>query len=116
MATLHRWACVALAVLATVTAAEAQPLTNKKPIVFIWAENLETRQMRPLGSGFVLGAAGDVLTARHVTDEVVEGERLVVSVASKSAFPVQVDMSTWTVRRRRTSASSAYHPMWWPGS
>ncbi len=73
--------------------ANAQVLTNKKPIVFIWSESVETGRRTPLGSGFVLGESGDVLTARHVVELFVQGEKLVVSISTKSSFPVEVDMS-----------------------
>lgn len=82
---------VVMALIAT--SAEAQTLTNKRPIVFIWSENNETGKRLPLGSGFALGESGDVLTARHVVEQIVEGEILVVSISSKSSFPVAVDMS-----------------------
>jgi S1-C subfamily serine protease len=82
-----------VSVVASASCADAQSLDNKKPIVFIWSESVDTGQRTPLGSGFVLGESGDVLTARHVVEQFVQGEKLVVSISTKSTFPVDVDMS-----------------------
>ena len=55
-----RFALLAI-LLAAGLSAEAQTLENKRPIVFIWAEDSQTMRRQPLGSGFVLNAQGDVL-------------------------------------------------------
>jgi hypothetical protein len=85
--------CLCAIAISVAAQAPAQGLPNKKPVVFIWSESTESGKRRPLGSGFLLGEEGDVLTARHVVEKRVTGERLVVSIASKSSFPVAVDMS-----------------------
>jgi len=90
---LRKLSFIAITVLSIGSEAKAQGLENKKPIVFIWSESVETGQRTPLGSGFVLGESGDVLTAKHVVEQFVNGERLVVSISTKSAYPVEVDMS-----------------------
>ena len=89
----RKLALIAAAILSIDSEARAQGLENRKPIVFIWSESVETGKRTPLGSGFVLSESGDVLTAKHVVEQFVDGERLVVSISTKSTFPVQVDMS-----------------------
>ena len=68
-------------------------LPNKRPVVFVWNEDATSKQRSPLGSGFILGPNGDILTAKHVATDWVEGQRLVVSIATKEQPPVSVDMN-----------------------
>ncbi|WP_371171210.1 S1 family peptidase [Aliiroseovarius sp. 2305UL8-7] len=63
-------------------------------MVFFWAEDVENpgaTNWRPLGSGFLVSDQGVVLTAKHVIESLVTGERIIGSISSKSTFPVPID-------------------------
>jgi hypothetical protein len=74
------------------SATVAQTLSNLRPLVFFWAVNKDSLAKRPLGTGFILTQAGDVMTAKSNVVALTSNERLVVTIGSKSAFPVEVDM------------------------
>lgn len=67
-----------------------QPL-DLRPVVFIWAQSSPAKEARPMGSGFILGGNGAVLTARHIV-EALDGENLLVSISVKSSPRVPVSM------------------------
>lgn len=75
--------------------AHAQSIQPTDPMVFLWAEDTEAanQDRRALGSGFLVGTDGVILTARHVVDAREVGERIVVSISNKSALPVRIDDS-----------------------
>lgn len=63
-------------------------------MVFVWAEDREKRgreNWKPLGSGFLVGREGDILTAKHVVHGKVTGEEIFVSIRSKSNYPIKID-------------------------
>ncbi len=74
--------------------ASSQTVQPTDPMVFLWAEDKEKAagdDWRALGSGFLVGTDGVILTARHVVERRRPGERIVVSVSSKSHFPIRID-------------------------
>ncbi|WP_371171207.1 trypsin-like peptidase domain-containing protein [Aliiroseovarius sp. 2305UL8-7] len=77
-----------------VAPAHAQQSTPRSAMVFFWAEDVENpgaTNWRPLGSGFLVSDQGVVLTAKHVIESLVTGERIIGSISSKSTFPVPID-------------------------
>ncbi len=83
-----------LASFSLVTPSFAQEAAPQSAMVFFWAadaEQLGASNLKPLGSGFLVSRQGVVLTAKHVIEAVEPGERIIVSISGKSAFPVPID-------------------------
>ena len=81
----------------------AQSSLPTDTMVFIWAQDTESAELAPLGSGFLISDRGYILTAKHVVKEDEDGksvinigERIVVSVKSKSAFPIRIEKTEIT--------------------
>lgn len=80
---------LALTIVAALPAKAGDP--SERPVLAFWRVDPETGQSDPIGSGFLLGPGGDVLTARHVVYMVNRYQRIMVSVGSKTGalFPVE---------------------------
>ena len=69
------------------TTARAEP-PSKRPTVFVWKIDNANGAPIPVGSGFLLGPRGDVLTARHVAESSNPYQRLQISIGSKEVGSV----------------------------
>ena len=62
---------------------------SEMPMVFVWRIDKQSKEPSPAGSGFLLGADGVVVTAKHVAAH-NEYQDLAVSISRKNAPPVPV--------------------------
>ena len=85
-------ACVLALAVAAPSGGRADSLASRPsemPMVFVWRIDKQSKEPSPAGSGFLLGADGVVVTAKHVAAH-NEYQDLAVSISRKNAPPVPV--------------------------